>query len=249
MLPEKGYGGLKKPNVEENPKKRDHAGTKEFYEAAVIFTGSGAQIHQTVQRCWPLKWRVETDKKRKSELLEISEMCKTYGGRSAQLYEAVETIYLTHLPMIESNGHSFSFGRFDQYIYPYYEKDMKAGVINKDRALEIITHFFIQTNSINKARPWDHTQYSAGYPLYSNLILGGLKPDGTDGTNDLSYLCLEAMNLEPPAGAEPQRVRYHDGTPRSLIVDAKLIRTGFGQPSMFEDDVVIPCDANAGYRP
>ena len=120
------------------------------------------------------------------------------------------------------------------------DRDMKAGVINKERALEIITHFFIQTNSINKVRPWDHTQYSAGYPLYSNLILGGLKPDGTDGTNDLSYLCLEAMNLNRLP--EPNlSVRYHDGTPRSLIVDAaKLIRTGFGQPSMFADDVVIP---------
>ncbi len=242
MLLEKGYGGLKKI-AEENLKKEGLTQEqKEFYEAAVISLGAVLKYIKRYSVLAAEMAQVETDEKRKSELLEISEMCKNLmEGGARSFYEAVETIYLTHLlMMIESNGHSFSFGRFDQYIYPYYEKDMKAGVINKDRALEIITHFFIQTNSINKVRPWDHTQYSAGYPLYSNLILGGLKPDGTDGTNDLSYLCLEAMNLNRLP--EPNlSVRYHDGTPRSLIVDAaKLIRTGFGQPSMFADDVVIP---------
>ena len=96
------------------------------------------------------------------------------------------------------------------------------------------------TNSLNKVRPWGHTQYSGGYPLYSNLIVGGMKPDGSEGTNDISYLCLEAMNLSRLP--EPNlSVRFCEETPRSLLKDsARLIRKGFGMPSLFCDEVVIP---------
>jgi formate C-acetyltransferase len=142
--------------------------------------------------------------------------------------------------MIESNGHSFSFGRFDQYVYPYYKKDLDDGIITKEKALEIITHFFIMTNSLNKVRPWGHTQYSCGYPLYSNLMVGGMLGDGSDGTNDLSYLCLEAMALSRLP--EPNlSVRFWEKTPHDLMLDAaRLIRKGFGMPSVFCDEVVIP---------
>ena len=72
------------------------------------------------------------------------------------------------LQMIESNGHSFCYGRFDQYMYPYYKKDLKDGKITKDQTLEIITHMFIMNSSCNKVRPYGHTKFSQGYPLYSN---------------------------------------------------------------------------------
>jgi len=142
--------------------------------------------------------------------------------------------------MIESNGHSFSFGRFDQYIFSFYLRDIDSGLLTKEKALELITHFYIMTNSLNKVRPWGHTQYSCGYPLYSALTVGGLKPDGTDGTNDLSYLCLEAMSLSKLP--EPNLcVRFWEKTPHDLILDsARLIRKGFGMPSVFCDEVCIP---------
>lgn len=168
-------------------------------------------------------------------------------GKAQSFWEAVETVYLTHLlMMIESNGHSFSFGRFDQYVWSFYEADIHSGKISKEKALEILTHFFIMTNSLNKVRPWGHTQYSGGYPLYSNLMVGGMKPDGTDGTNDLSYLSLEAMALT--GLPEPNlSVRFSKDTPHSLMQDsAKLIRKGFGMPSIFCDEVVIPAMMTLG---
>lgn len=242
LILEKGYGGLKKIAEENLRKEGLTQEQKEFYEAAVISLGGVLSYIKRYSVLAAEMAKQEENAKRREELLTISTMCvDLMEGGARSFYEAVETIYLTHLlMMIESNGHSFSFGRFDQYIYPYYENDVNAGLINKDKALEIITHFYIMTNSINKVRPWGHTQYSAGYPLYSNLILSGLRSDGTDGTNDLSYLCLEAMSLNRLP--EPNlSMRYHGETPRSLIVDAaKLIRTGFGQPSLFADDVVIP---------
>ncbi|RNM30622.1 formate C-acetyltransferase/glycerol dehydratase family glycyl radical enzyme [Absicoccus porci] len=182
----------------------------------------------------------ETNPIRKQEYENMSTMALTMMEQGARsFYEAVEVTYMIHvLQMIESNGHSFCYGRFDQYIYPYYQKDLESGVITSKEALEIITHMFIMNSSLNKVRPYGHTKFSQGYPLYSNLVVGGLKPDGTDGTNDLTYLCIEAMHQcrlsEPNFSA-----RYHVQSPRSYLrACAQLIRTGCGMPSMFNDEVV-----------
>ncbi len=237
-----GYGGIRNIAID---KLKSEDLTQEqinFYQAVIIsMNGSIDFITRFSMLAFEMSQK-ENDKKRKTELETISTMCETFmQGGARNFYEAVQSVYLTHLlMMIESNGHSFSFGRFDQYIYPFYQKEFNAGTLSKEKALELISHFFIMTNSLNKVRPWGHTQYSGGYPLYSNLIVGGMKPDGTDGTNDISYLCLEAMNLSKLP--EPNlSVRFWEGTPRSLIRDsAKLIRKGFGMPSMFCDEVVIP---------
>lgn len=182
----------------------------------------------------------ETNPIRKQEYENMSTMALTMMEQGARsFYEAVEVTYMIHvLQMIESNGHSFCYGRFDQYIYPYYQKDLESGAITSKEALEIIIHMFIMNSSLNKVRPYGHTKFSQGYPLYSNLVVGGLKPDGTDGTNDLTYLCIEAMHQcrlsEPNFSA-----RYHVQSPRSYLrACAQLIRTGCGMPSMFNDEVV-----------
>lgn len=97
-------------------------------------------------------------------------------GKARSFYEAIESVYMLHvLQMIESNGHSFCFGRFDQYMEPYYTEDLKRGTLNQDKALELITHFFLLCSTNNKVRPYGHTRFSQGYPLYSNLVVGGLK--------------------------------------------------------------------------
>jgi pyruvate formate-lyase/glycerol dehydratase family glycyl radical enzyme len=178
---------------------------------------------------------------RKTELLEMAAMAMTLMERPAQsFWECVQAAYLVHiLQLIESNGHSFCFGRFDQYAYPYYKSDVDKGILSEGSALEIITHFFLMTNSTNKIRPNGHTKFSQGYPLYSNLMIGGLTPGGEDATNALSFLCIEAMNLT--ALKEPNfAMRYHQNTPAELLkLAAKLIRRGSGMPAMFNDVVAI----------
>lgn len=239
---EVGFGGLadiaKQHLKDENLTQEQ----KDYYNAAIISMEGALRYCKRLGKVAENDARDEKNPKRKEELMDLARMMETFmesGARS--FHEAVESVYLTHLlMMIESNGHSFSFGRFDQYAYPYYQRDLEAGKISKEKALDIITHFFIMTNSLNKVRPWGHTQYSGGYPLYSNLIVGGMKPDGTDGTNDISYLCLEAMNFSKLP--EPNlSVRFWENTPHDLILDsARLIRKGFGMPSMFCDEVCIP---------
>ena len=238
-----GYGGIAKIAKEhlENDKNLTQD-QKDFYNAVIICMNAALKYIKRFSTLAAKMAETESDVKRRGELSEISKIFEHFmEGGARSFYEAVETVYLTHLlMMIESNGHSFSFGRFDQYVYPYYKKDLDAGRITKEKALEIITDFFIMTNSLNKIRPWDHTQYSCGYPLYSNLMVGGMEPDGNDGTNDISYLCLEAMNLSRLP--EPNlSVRFCEKTPQSLLEDtARLIRKGFGMPSVFCDEVCIP---------
>ena len=237
-----GFGGMAKIARDKLKSGDITQEQRDFYTASDIAMRGALKYLKRLGEKAAFDAGAEKDAKRKAELLGLSQMLSDFmEGGARSFHEAVLAVYITHLlMMIESNGHSFSFGRFDQYVYPFYKRDIDQGKISKDHALELITHFFIMTNSLNKVRPWGHTQYSGGYPLYSNLMVGGMKPDGTDGTNDLSYLCLEAMNLSKLP--EPNlSVRFWEGTPHELILDsARLIRKGFGMPSMFCDEVCIP---------
>lgn len=241
VILQKGFQGI----VEEAERQLKNRGLSEenviFYQAVIIVLEGALKF---IKRYSALAYKMaekETDKKRRQELLQIGIMCETLLERPAQsFYEGCEICYLVHmLQMIESNGHSFCYGRFDQYMYDLYIGDIKKGILTQEKALEIITHMFLMNSSNNKVRPYGHTKFSQGYPLYSNLMIGGRKQDGTDGTNELSYLCIEAMNLTKMA--EPNfSMRYNTDTPRDLLrLAAKLIRTGCGMPSMFNDEVAV----------
>jgi len=237
-----GFGGIADIAREKMKKENLSKEQKDFYEATVIAMEGALSYCKRLSKCAADAASKETGAIRKAELHELSVMFEDFmEGGARSFYEAVQAVYIIHLlMMIESNGHSFSFGRFDQFTLPYYERDLQNKTVTKEKALELITHFFIMTNSLNKVRPWGHTQYSGGYPLYSALTIGGMMPDGTDGTNDLSYLCLEAMSLSKLP--EPNLcVRFWEQTPHDFILNsARLIRKGFGMPSVFCDEVCIP---------
>lgn len=241
LILEKGFRGI----IEDAKEKLKNDNLTEeniiFYQAVIIALEGTLNF---IKRYSVLAYEMadkEIDLKRKKELLDIGKMCETLMEKPAQsFYEGCEVCYLVHmLQMIESNGHSFCYGRFDQYMYDLYKLDIEKGVLTKEKALEIIVHMFLMNSSHNKVRPYGHTKFSQGYPLYSNLMVGGRKPDGTDGTNQLSYLCIESMNLTKMA--EPNfAMRYNTDTPKELLrLAAKLIRTGCGMPSMFNDEVAV----------
>lgn len=221
---------------------------RDFYTASIIALEAAIKFARRFSKLAAELAEKETDKQRKAELKRVAEVnARIFEGPAWSFHEALQVVYYCHLiMMIESNGHSFSFGRFDQYCYPYYKADMDAGRLTAEQALELTALFFIKMNSLNKVRPWDHTEFGVGYPLYSNLMVGGMKADGTDGTNELSYIALRAMDLNRLP--EPNlSVRYWGGTPRPLLVEsARLIREGFGMPSMFADEVVIPSMMSLG---
>jgi formate C-acetyltransferase len=221
---------------------------RDFYEAVIIALEASIGFARRFAKLAAEMAAAENDQLRKEELLRVARLNeRIFEGRVRSFHEALQVVYYLHLiMMVESNGHSFSFGRFDQFMYPYYRADIEAGALTAEEALELTALFFIKMNSLNKVRPWDHTEFGVGYPLYSNLMVGGMRPDGTDGTNELSYIALRAMDLNRLP--EPNlSVRYWAGTPRPLLEEsARLIREGFGMPSMFADETVIPAMMSIG---
>jgi len=190
----------------------------------------------------------ETNPKRKEELEAISQICHRVPDKPARTFhEALQSLWFTHLILqIESNGHSISLGRFDQYMYPFYEKDLKEGRLIEERALELIEHFWIKLSSLNKIRPFEDTQYIAGYPMFQNLTIGGQLIEEGDATNKLSYLCLQATSevrlTQPSLSA-----RLHVGSPDEFLMECcRTIGMGFGMPALYNDEVIIPALLNRG---
>lgn len=225
--------------------------SKDFYQATIIVLEAALNYFKRYADYCKKLANQTSDKLRKEELYQLSDLCMNLMERPAQsYYEALEAVFMVHvLLMIESNGHSFCFGRFDQYMLEYYEHDIKQGILSDEEALILTTHFFIMTNTLNKIRPNGHTKFSQGYPLYSNLMISGKNYDGSDSTNKLSYLCIEAMNLT--ALPHPNfSMRYHQDTPEQLLdAAAKLIKKGFGMPAMFNDQVAIKGLLDLGIEP
>lgn len=185
----------------------------------------------------------ETSPRRKSELQKIAEVCHWISINPAKTFwQALQLCWFVNLMIqIESNGHSISYGRFDQYLYPYYKKDIDKGKVTQDEALELVECFLMKCNELIKLREWNASQYLGGYPMFDALTLGGVTPDGEDSTNDLSYICLEAMaELRLPRPTVV--VRIHNKTPQEFLFRSceSLIRHGGGLPAFFNDEVIIP---------
>lgn len=188
------------------------------------------------------------DPKRKMELLKIAQNCANVPENPASsFYEACQSFwFIQMLLQTESSGHSISPGRFDQYMYPYYEADIKAGKITVEEAQELLDCIWVKLNDLNKVRDAASAEGFAGYSLFQNLIVGGQDAEGNDMTNDLSFMCIEAsMHVRLP---QPSlSIRVWNGTPDSLMIKAaKLTRTGIGLPAYYNDEVIIPALVNRG---
>lgn len=176
------------------------------------------------------------------ELQQIAANCDHIADHPPQtFYQALQLVYFVQLILqIESNGHSVSLGRLDQYLYPFYRRDLESGDISRASASELLENTWIKLLSVNKIRPWSHTRFSAGGPLYQNVTIGGLTPDGKDAVNELSFLVLESvgkMRLTQPNLS----VRFHRGISEEFMMACiRVIEMGFGMPSFNNDEVVIP---------
>ena len=183
-----------------------------------------------------------SDSKRRAELLEIARITAKvpeFGAESFQ--EACQSFwFVQQLLQLESSGHSISPGRFDQYMYPYFEKDLEKGAITREYAQELLDCVWVKLNDLNKCRDCVSAEGFAGYSLFQNLIVGGQDVNGIDATNDLSFMCITATEhvfLPQPSFS----IRVWNGSPHSLLIRAaELTRTGIGFPAYYNDEVIIP---------
>lgn len=184
----------------------------------------------------------ETDEKRKRELAIIARNCsKVPENGASNFYEACQSFWFVQMLLqVESSGHSISPGRFDQYMYPYYKKDIESGEITKEFAQELLDCIWVKLNDLNKIRDAASAEGFAGYSLFQNLIAGGQNIYGEDATNDLSYMCLEAT-LHVMLPAPSMSVRVWNKSPHDFLIKAaKVTRTGVGLPAYYNDEVIIP---------
>jgi formate C-acetyltransferase len=219
-----------------------------FYRAALIANRAGSAYIERHAELAGQMAEAETDAARKGELLSIAANCRHIAQEAPRTFwEAIQMVHFANaLVLMESNGHSISYGRFDQYMLPFYEADIAAGTARAFMQ-ELIENFMIKIWDMNKLR--DHKCVA----IFGNggiggpcLTIGGVRRDGTDGTNDLTYMFLDAhahTRIVNPWLA----VRVHAETPWPLKVKiANVIRIGTGEPKIFNDDVTIPSMQSVG---
>ncbi len=149
----------------------------------------------------------------------------TAGPAPKTLRQAMQLVWLTHLALSSEGRSAMALGRMDQYLYPFYQRDMQAGVINRNEVLDLFCHLWVRLDEINQIQ---------------NICIGGLTPDGRDGTNELSYILLEATKLVQSPSTNLS-ARFHDGTPESFFRACfDVIQTGIGFPAIFNDHINIP---------
>ena len=214
----------------------------ESCEAVIIFAHRYAALARSeAAKC--------SDPTRRAELLTIAEVCDRVPENGARTFrEACQSFWFIQLILqIESSGHSISPGRFDQYMYPFFKEDLKAGRIDHEQAQELLDCIWVKLNDISKVRDAASAEGFAGYGMFQNLIVGGQNEHGIDVTNDLSYMCMEAqlhVRLPQPSLS----IRVWNCSPHSLLIKAASVtREGLGVPAFYNDEVIIPSLMSRGY--
>ncbi len=185
----------------------------------------------------------ESDPIRKKELEKIAEICSHVPAQAPRTFwEALQHYWFIHLGVITeyNTWDAFNPGRLDQHLYTFYRKDISDGILTKEGAVELLQAFWIKFNNQPAPPKVGITAEESGtYTDFCNINLGGLKEDGSDGVNELSYVLLDVIEdmriLQPSSN-----VQISEKTPDDFIRRAlKIIKTGFGQPSVFNADAIV----------
>ena len=190
----------------------------------------------------------ESDPVRKAELLETARICAKVPLEPARSFqEALQSFWFTHLMLnLETSGHAFGPGRFDQYLYPYYRHSIESGELDPEQAQELMDLMWVKFDEITLAKDSGESQTSSSYPDFQNLNIGGLRRDGSDATNDLSYMALTSLErtMLPQPGLSAQI--SSKTPPKFLLRCAEVLKLGTGMPAMFNSDVMVLGMVNRG---
>jgi pyruvate formate-lyase/glycerol dehydratase family glycyl radical enzyme len=248
-----GYGGLKEavkkkmreldPSNPENSKKRD------FYQAELIVLDAASDYLRRYATLARELAKKERDAEWKGVLLKIAANCDWVSeNKPRTFWEALQLLFMaTTILLVETNGHSVSFGRFDQYMYPFYAADIKSGAATRESIQELIEILYMKDLWWTKLRDRMTVIANSGRGMGGDsLTIGGVDKEGKDATNDLTYMCLDAL-AHTRWGTPWLAVRWHENTPRELKVKtANVIRIGTGQPKIFNDQAAIPASLRSG---
>ncbi len=221
---------------------------RDFYNSLVIVIDGACCFMLRYARLAAEKASLMTDKSKKEEMLELSRICRKLSCLPPETFhEAVQSIWFLFVILhMESNASSFSPGRMDQYLYPYFRKDIDAGRMDLGRALEIIECIWLKFNQIVYLRNSHSAKYFAGFPIGFNVAIGGQNADGSDATNELSYLFLKAQeHIGLPQPNLSARL-YRNSPDEFVKMCVRVISKGSGMPQCFNDEAIIPALRNQG---
>ena len=201
------------------------------YEAWIRFANRYAALAEQLASA-------EEDPKRRAEFAEMAQICRKVPQYPAESFrEAVQSFWFTFLMALPSP--TASAGRFDQYMYPYYHRDRAGGLITDDEVLELLEIMRCKVMKINRVSGAANRQKNSGMAKWYNWTVGGVKPDGTDATNELSYLLLESAR-ETQLPHFTVTLRVHKDTPDTLLAKAlEVVKTGLGMPAFVGDESYI----------
>jgi formate C-acetyltransferase len=190
----------------------------------------------------------EKDPRRKKELEKISEICGHVPGRPARTFhEAIQFLWFIELiAQLETNGTSISPGRFDQYMYPYYRSDVAGEEVSENDMLELIECFWIKLSEVVLLYDKVTASFITNWVMGEHVNLGGQMADGSDATNELSYLCLQAQ-MDVGLMQPNMSVRWHRSTPeRFKIESCRVLREKNAIPQILNDEIFIPSLVDRG---
>ena len=219
--------------------KKQHPENPEFYDAVILVMEGARTFMRRYARL--LEKTAAKNEAYRDDLLDLADICEALADRGAQTFhEAVQSLwFLFTILHMESNASSFSPGRMDQYLWPYYEKDIREGRLTEQKALEILEALWLKFNQIVYLRNQHSAKYFAGFPIGFNIAIGGVDEEGNDTYNDLSLLLLKAqydLGLPQPNLS----VRLNRNTSRELLQDAiQVVAKGSGMPQFFNDEAII----------
>lgn len=232
-------------SISENIEKLD------FYKSLVIICDG---IMTLAQRYSDLAYQMsekEENPKRKQELIKIGEICKKVPANPPEtFYEAIQFVWFVQLGgVITENPLSLNPGRFDQYMYPYFKKDIEEKSMTEDEAFELIGALWLKYSEWVWTISENTSGYFAGYNQFQNMTLGGKKRDGSDATNELTYLCLKATK-EIKTHQPGLSVRVHPGAPDDFLMSiCDLVADGSGFPAIHSDSCGSRMLLQNGYEP
>ena len=243
LLP-KGWGGVRRW-AEERLAALDPADPasdeKGYFLQAVVISceamGILARRHAEAAR----ELATTSTPERAAELERVAEVCEWIATEPPRTFhEALQLIWFAQMSlMMELNAPSYSPNRMDQYLYPYYEADVLAGDVSHDEAQELLECLWVKLAEQCWILNTNCSQYFAGYTCFQNVTAGGVKGDGEDATNDVSYMMLQAsmdVRLNQPSLA----VRLHRNCPEEFLLKVcELSRIGTGFPAIHNDEVGI----------
>lgn len=246
MLMKEGYDGLinktERSYLNLSKKDPDYSNKQEFYQSVLIMLKASKKYIQRYADLAKSESLKISDEVRKAELEQLSANCyEIAGGVPKTFWQALQLFnFATTMTQIESNGHSISYGRMDQWLYPFYKSDIESGNLTKEFALELLEVLFVKMNNPTKLKDKGTVLVRNGRGFGGeSLTIGGVDKHGQDITNDLTMLVLEASahtRMMNPWVC----VRMHENTPYELKVKAvECIRAGYGHPKLFNDEPTI----------